>query len=242
MEWYTEDTGSVWCSPDYPVQFGVNQLGLINVYACDVARLPQWQQRIWAAHNILPDGGVSSELLAAQMRSRPADTEAPEVRLISEMSALDEDFARIFGSPIFRHHDATSEIASKVHRFRAVDEQNLLALAKDIARLTADRLDVTAMYKAVGKPDRTLGSLKSLEWLLGHFVSADQARTLLTPLVGIYELRLGDAHLPQSEIAQAFALVGLDRSEGLIQQAKAMIAAAAAAFAAIRTALNTGQR
>ncbi|UTD28993.1 hypothetical protein [Bradyrhizobium sp. WD16] len=162
-------------------------------------------------------------------------------QLEDTMSALDEDFARMFGSPIFRHHDATSEIASKIHRFRAVDEHNLLALAKDIARLTADRLDITAMYKAVGKPDRTLGSLKSLEWLLGHFVPGDQARALLTPLVGIYELRLGDAHLPQSEIAQAFALVGLDRTVGLIQQAKAMIDAAAAAFAAIRRTLRAAR-
>jgi hypothetical protein len=239
FEWYTEDTGSLWCSPDYRVHFGVNQLGLVNVYAYDVARLPQWQQRVWAAHNVLPDGGVSAELLAAQMRAHPANTEAPEAKLVHEMTGLDEDFSRIFGVPIFRHHDAASEIASKVHRFRAVDEHNLLALAKDIARLTADRFDVAAMYKAVGKPDRTLGSLKSLEWLLGHFVPGDQARALLTPLVGIYELRLGDAHLPPSEIAQAFALVGLDRSAGLIEQGKVMIDRAAAAFAAIRAALRT---
>jgi hypothetical protein len=241
MEWYTEDTGSLWCSPDYRVHFGVNQLGMVNVYAYDIARLPQWQQRIWAAHNILPDGGVSPELLAAQMRSRPADTEAPEVTLIKEMIGLDEDFTSAFGVPIFRQHDAVSEIASKVHRFRCIDEHNLLALAKDIARLSADRIDVAAIYKAVGKPDQTLGSLKSLEWLLGHFVAKDQAHSLLTPLVGIYELRLSDAHLPPSEIAQAFAMVGLDRSAGLIEQGKVMINRAATAFAAIRMALRAAQ-
>ena len=75
----------------------------------------------------------------------------------------------------------------------------------------------------------------------GHFVSEDQARALLTPLVGIYELRLGDAHLPASEIAQAFTLVGLDRSAGLIEQAKIMIERAAVAFAGIRTALRTAR-
>jgi hypothetical protein len=238
LEWYTEDTGSLWCSPDYPVHFGVNQIGFINVYAYDVAHLPQWQQRIWIGHNVLPDGGVAAELLVAQMRSRPANTDAPEAKLASEMTALDEDFNRKFGFPIFRHHHATNEIANKIHRFRALDEHNLLALAKDIARLTADRLDVAAICTVVGKPEQKLGSLKSLEWLLGHFVPKDQARALLTPLVGIYELRLGDAHLPPSDIDQAFAMVGLDRSAGLIEQGKAMINSAATAFEAIRSALG----
>ena len=35
--------------PDYKVHFGVNRVGLITVYAYDIARLPVWQQRTWAA-------------------------------------------------------------------------------------------------------------------------------------------------------------------------------------------------
>ena len=97
------------------------------------------------------------------------------------------------------------------------------------------------MLVSAGKPDQTLGSLKTLQWMLSHFVTEDRARTLLTPLVGIYELRLGDAHLPQSEIAQAFALVGLDRSAVLTEQAKVMIDKVAATFAAIRAALHANR-
>jgi DNA mismatch repair protein MutH len=33
---------------------------------------------------------------------------------------------------------------------------------------------------------------------------------MLAPLVGVYGLRLGDAHLPSSKIEQAFELVGLE--------------------------------
>jgi len=33
LSWYTKDTGSVRCSPDYDVHFGTNSLGLVNVYA-----------------------------------------------------------------------------------------------------------------------------------------------------------------------------------------------------------------
>ncbi|PSO19504.1 hypothetical protein C7G42_14720 [Bradyrhizobium sp. MOS003] len=239
LEWYTEDTGSVWCSPDYRVHFGVNQLGSVNVYAYDVARLPQWQQRIWAGQNASPDGGVSAELLASQMRARPANTIAPESRLIATMADLDEDFSQQFGNPIFHHHDSAEAIADRVHRFRAVDEQGLLALAKDIARLTADRLDLSALHQAFGKPGERLGSLKTLEWGLGKIVSKEQARKLLTTLVGVYELRLGDAHLPPTEIATAYSMAGVDRALGLIEQGKAMISNAAVALEDIRMALRS---
>lgn len=106
LEWYTQDTGSVWCSPDWPVHFGVNRLGLINVYAYDVAKLPLWQQRIWAGHNVAPDGSVSAELLDAQMKSRPAGTTAPEVALPRVMDELDAVFLDWVGAPLFKRHEA----------------------------------------------------------------------------------------------------------------------------------------
>ncbi len=40
LRWHTRDTGSVGCSPDYSVHFGVNSHGLVNVYAKDIALLP----------------------------------------------------------------------------------------------------------------------------------------------------------------------------------------------------------
>ena len=68
LEWYTADTGNVELTRGYRVHFGMNGLGLINVYAYDIARLPDWQQQIWAGYNVAPEGGVSEELLAAQTR------------------------------------------------------------------------------------------------------------------------------------------------------------------------------
>ena len=78
LGWYTRDTGSVSCSPDCAVHFGINQLGLVNVFAEDVVLLPEWQQQIWAGHNVGPEGGVSEELLASQVRARPAETQVLE--------------------------------------------------------------------------------------------------------------------------------------------------------------------
>lgn len=62
LNWYTKDTGSVSCAPNGGIHFGVNDLGLITVYAKDVGYLPAWQQQIWAGFNIAPEGGVSKEL------------------------------------------------------------------------------------------------------------------------------------------------------------------------------------
>jgi hypothetical protein len=41
---------------------------LVTVYAYDIAKLPLWQQRVWSGFNVTPEGAVSSELLAAQMK------------------------------------------------------------------------------------------------------------------------------------------------------------------------------
>jgi hypothetical protein len=90
LTWYTQDTGGVWSLPDHKVHFGINRVGLITVYAYDVARLPVWQQRTWAAFNIIPDGAVSGELLDAQMRTQPANTWAPEAG-IQEARARNEN-------------------------------------------------------------------------------------------------------------------------------------------------------
>lgn len=62
LRWWTRDTGKVWCSPSCGVNFGINSLGLVNVYAKDVAFLPEWQQRVWAGFNVGPDGKLSEEL------------------------------------------------------------------------------------------------------------------------------------------------------------------------------------
>jgi len=220
LGWYTRDTGSVKCSPDYETHFGINLVGCINVYAYDIAKLPQWQQRVWVGHNIAPDGPVSSELLDSQMRAEPASTRAPELEFAKLLDALDVVFLRLHGSPLFRAHDNKAQVLTRVHRFRAIEAAGLLVLAKDIARLTADSIDVALLRKIVNPPAGTnWGSLKLLENVFAKTVGADAARSALTPLVGIYELRLGDAHLPSSKIEEAYKLVQIDTTTRPLDQA-----------------------
>ncbi len=219
LRWYTKDTGSVKCSPDYRVHFGINKLGLVNVYAKDIGLLPEWQQRIWAGFNISPEGGVSEELLASQMRAMPARTQAPEGFLSDAYSTLNKVVTEKTGKPLFREHAQRADLLRLAHRFRAADQAGLLSLAKDLARLTADSIDTKLLQNIVSPPkDEKWGSLKSLEKVLALVISPEQARKTLSPLVGIYELRHADAHLPSSDVSVALALVGIRSESSTIEQ------------------------
>jgi hypothetical protein len=220
LEWYTRQTGAIRCSPDYRTHFGIDRNGSINVHAYDIAKLPRWQQRIWLGHNIVPNGPVSSELLDSQMRARPARTRAPEDEFVSALDALDTTFERRYGSRLFRGHTSRHDILTRIHRFRALEKGGVLALSKDVARLTADAIDIALLRKIVDSSDeQKLGSLKLLEKTLAQVVDEKAARKTLTPLVAAYELRLGDAHLPSNEIKDAFALLGIDSAMHPMEQA-----------------------
>jgi hypothetical protein len=101
----------------------------------------------------------------------------------------------------------------------ASHQAGFFALAKDLARLTADSIDAAAIQNFVAPPKgERWGSLKSLEKLLAEKTGGQKARDLLTPLVGIYELRNADAHLAGSNIDDAFSMVCVDRSQPIVFQ------------------------
>jgi hypothetical protein len=224
LEWYTRETGGLRSPGGYNPHFGINDRDLITVYAYDIARLPEWQQRIWNGFNVAPDGGVSTELLEAQVKVEPANTAAPEQVLGPALEAVDEEFRRRWGRGIFREHKDTPEILSPTHRLRATGRAELLALAKDLARLTADSIDVDPLHAIVplAKVEKR-GSLKSLERVLATVIAPEDARRLMSPLFGVYDLRHGDAHMPSSDIDQAFRLVGVDQSLSSIRQGEHLI-------------------
>ena len=239
LSWHTQETGSVSCSPDYGVHFGINDLGLVNVYAKDIGLLPEWQQQIWAGHNLSPEGGVSSELLASQVRADPASSQAPEAYFKKGVELINEHANKNLNIAIFREHSSVPELFEKTHRFRAVDESGLYALAKDIARLIADNLDAAAMQTIAQPPkNENWGSLKSLENLLAIKIDSKIARLMMSSLVGVYELRHADAHLPSSEVEEAFKLIGIDRSLPLVHQGQQMLSSCVSSIYGIVDVLN----
>ena len=240
LKWYTRDTGEVRCSPDYGIHFGINALCLVNVYAKDVAQLPEWQRTIWAGFNVSPDGKVSQELLAAQVEAVPADTQPPEPYLREGLLYLRNLASTKLGITIFRQNEQIPQLLRQAHRFRATDKAGLFALAKDLARLTADHIDAKALQELVRPPKgEQWGSLKSLEKLLATKMGDMRAHRLMSPMFAIYELRLADAHLPSDEVASWLKLLRIDDKEPFVQQGYRMFDACVGTIYAICKELNS---
>ena len=219
LSWYTRDTGNVECSPGYGVHFGVNSIGLVNVYAKDIALLPEWQQRIWAGYNVAPDGKVSEELLASQMRAEPAPTKAPEAFLPTGLTLLNKIAEEKIGTKILRAHDDVPKLIQRTHRFRATDQAGLYVLAKDLARLTADSFDAAAIQQIVKPPAGVKwGSLKSVENLVAQALGKEKAAEMMGPLFRIYDLRLADAHLPSRAADDTLAQLGVNAEDPFVLQ------------------------
>lgn len=224
LNFYSRYTGGVACYDGYKTHFGVNELGLINVYAKDIGLLPEWQQQIWAGYNCSPEGGISKELYMSQVRAEPAESQSPEQYFPVVLNELNKKTQDLFGFNLFRDHDSIPEIIKSIHRFRSLDEASFYDLAKDLARVIADNIDASAIQKVIAPPKgEKWGSLKSLEKLLTSKFDNSVVRKVTAPLVGIYELRHADAHLPSSKIEEAFKLIEIDRSLPFVVQGEQML-------------------
>ena len=231
LKWYTRDTGAAACSPGYDVHFGINTIGLVNTYAKEIGLLPKWQQQVWAAHNVSPEERPSEELMAAHVYARPASTLAPEAFLAIELDRLQAIADVKLGIKLRRQHNYVSELIRDIHRFRATDRGGLFALAKDVARITADDFNTKHLHTIVAPPtDEPWGSIKSLERVLATKIDPATARRLLSPLVGVYNLRLSDAHLPSRKIDDAMRLIGVDNTSPEVMQGFQLLNATVAAI------------
>ena len=225
LGWYSRDTGAIGATAT-TVHFGLNRLGLINIYAKDIGNLPAWEQRIWAAHNVTHEGGVSAELFAAQMEVRPAETVAPEHRLEAALQAIDEAVNAITGATLLRPHESLPKLLRRTTRFRAAEEDGLLTLAKDVTRLFTERIEVRPIHAALAlKKDEKPGSLKSLERLLATRVGADVAAAEMAPLFGIYDLRGADAHIGDGLVKSGLERARVDHAQPAVTQGRQLLEA-----------------
>jgi hypothetical protein len=224
LEWYTAETGSIRSTSGNRIHFGLNTSDLITVYACDIACLAAWEQHIWAAHNVVPDGKVSYELLAAQVKTQPASTHAVEDLLYMVIGKLEVGFRQEFGASIFSHEIDYTETRKYISRFASKDQASLLRLAKELVRIFTDRLNVRELRKLSTHPDKEkLGSHKLLENILAQKVGTDKAREVFGPIAGIYDMRLGDAHPTGSKIGDALKLAGIDETKSFLRQGEQLI-------------------
>jgi hypothetical protein len=224
LEWYTAETGGIRSTSGYVTHFGINSSDLITVYAYDVARLAAWEQHIWAAHNVVPDGKVSSELLAAQVKAQPASTHSVEALLFKSMRMLEAGFRQKFHISLFTHDINDTEIMPHISRFASKDQSSLLRLAKELVRVFSDRLNVPELRKLSNHAEKEkLASNKLLQDVLAQEAGVDRARKIFGAIVGVYDMRVGDAHPTSSKIGDALRLAGIDESKSFLRQGEQLI-------------------
>lgn len=224
LKWYTAETGAICSTSGYATHFGINSADLLTVYAYDIARLAAWEQHVWAAHNVPPEGKVSRELLDAQVKTQPASTHAVEEGLFFSMRLLERGFRERFGVDLFNHDIEDESAMQLISRFHSKDQASLLRLAKEIIKVLSDRLSVRELRKLATHPEKDkLGSNKLLQDILARQVGDDRARQVLGPVVGAYDLRVGDAHPTGSRIGDALKLAGIDESRSFLRQGEQLI-------------------
>lgn len=224
LEWYTAETGGIRSTSGYMTHFGINASDLITVYAYDVARLAAWEQHIWAAHNVVPDGKVSNELLAAQVKAKPASTHAAEGMLFESMRMLEAGFRQKFNISLFTHDIEDAVVMQLISRFTSKDQASLLRLAKEIVRVFSDRLNVRELRKLSTHAEKEkLGSNKLLQDVLAQEVGAEKARHIFGVIAGAYDMRVGDAHPTGSKIGDALKLAEIDESGSFLRQGEQLI-------------------
>lgn len=224
LEWYTAETGCICSTSGYRTHFGINSADLITVYAYDVAKLPSWEQHIWSAHNVVPEGKVSSELLASQVRVQPASTHAVEDLLFKVMRMLEASFKQKLKVDLFSHDINDSELLQQISRFSSTDRTSLLRLAKDLVRIFTDRLNVKALRELSNHKDKNkLGSNKLLQNIVAQKIGEDYAHKIFGVIVGVYDMRLGDAHPTGSKIEEAIKLAGIDENQSFLRQGEQLI-------------------
>ena len=221
---YTAETGAIKSTSGYSTHFGINASELITVYACDIARLPAWEQFVWAASNVAPEGKVSAELLASQVKAQPANTHAVEELLFGCMRLMETEFRKTFDTSLFSHEIDDAASMQHVSRFASRDQTSLLRLAKELVRVFSDRLDVRSLRKLSDHPDKEkLGSNKLLQSILAKKVGEARAREVFAAIAGTYDMRLGDAHPTSSKIGEALKLAGVDGTASYLQQGEQLI-------------------
>ncbi|UNH37826.1 hypothetical protein [Moellerella wisconsensis] len=224
LSWYTAETGSIKSTSGYSIHFGINSSDFITIYAYDIARLPAWEQHIWAAQNVVPDGKVSSELLEAQVKTQPASTYAAEEIFFKVMELLESDFREVFDVPLFTHPINSKEVMKQISRFASKDQASLLRLAKELIRVFSDRLDVRELRKLSTHSNKDkLGSNKLLEDVLAQKIGAEKAREVFGSIAGTYDMRVGDAHPTSSKIGDALKLAGIDENQSYMRQGEQLI-------------------
>jgi hypothetical protein len=197
----------------HKVHFGVNELGLVTVFGKDVSLLPYWFQKILFPHNVTPEGGIGEELYMTQVRAWFVDSESPEKSVIESLLRLNSIAEKHHGSALLKDLPSQAELSRIAHRFYTGSLDEVCLMAKELNKIVVERLNREFLDSLLSEKQlaaaKGFGSIKRLALILDGL--GQDGRAVTRPLVGIYDLRQGDAHIPSSDLRDALELFGIAR-------------------------------
>jgi hypothetical protein len=211
LKWYTAHTGEIGPAPHATLHFGVNRIGLINVLRYKMAQLPEWAQKYWGSSNVGPDGGLSEELHMSQNLARPAETMAPEAMLWNNLEILQGRTDLAYGRPLLHHFPSQDVFFHRIHRFYCDSFADVSELCKELHRIVSEPIDIGLLNEKIDPVNAKRANEKKLRQIKRLALWLDSAgldgRNITRALAGVYELRIGDAHLSGSDIRDALELL-----------------------------------
>lgn len=195
------------------VDVGINSQGLVNAFAPQIAQLNISEQAYWASFSSLPSGEICEEMFQTRMQQRPPHS--PGLTELIENARLNVDsvFQSVFSVPLFSATSPSKQDLRKVSVGPVSADEELLELAKILVGWAIEAMEIkslrVALTKVGGAVDNKLRQIKLLERILvAKGLDEPQARLITRPLVGLYELRIGSAHIGTVKFEQAFQLIG----------------------------------
>jgi hypothetical protein len=140
------------------------------------------------------------------------------------MKMLEAGFRQRFNISLFTHDIDDAAALRLISRFASKDQPSLLRLAKEIVRVFSDRLNVPALRQLATHPEKAkLRSNRLLQDVLAQKAGEEKARAIFGPIVGAYDMRVGDAHPTGSAIGDALELAGIDEGRSYLRQGEQLI-------------------
>jgi len=210
LRWFTRDTCQIGNIENH-IWFGVNKLGLINVFAKDIIELPEYYQNKWFSYNCPPNGGVSQELLMSQIEASPANTKPSEYLLKISLQEINNAFLDIYSKPIFKEATEAVDLDKQINRFQSISQDDCFALCKNINRFIIERFNNDVLIELSSDMEKRTGSLKRLEHILSKKDAG--ASKIISPLFIIYDMRIIDAHYTEVSAKDIFKRFDIEITE-----------------------------
>lgn len=200
--------GSVKCLDIWAIDIDITSEQLLQVWLCDLGRIPNKEQKHWRQFNVPPRGTITKERFARDLMADFAPSTDPILNFHMAFETLQRVTKKKLGEAVFRILDPKDQHVYQTLHLPVTDEwkefdEQVISLAK----VTVDSLNVDLLSRESGKKvdgNAIKGSLDLFEaWLTGIVSDQSVRRTILRPLRVIWRLRsTGAVHRKGEEFSK----------------------------------------